>query len=121
MADILLLEDNIDMLKMFQMLFKYKGMGLRSVANESCFLKELSKQKPDLIILDILLRDSDGRQICLDLKSNCNTKDIPVIMMSVSPKLLGSCKGICGEDYLEKPFDIKELFDKINLYIKVKV
>ena len=107
MADILLLDDSIELLEMFGMLFKHKGLGLRSVTSEPSFLKEINQQKPDLVILDILLSGSDGREICLSLKSNDNTKDVPVIMMSANPKLLASCKGVCGEDYLEKPFDLK--------------
>jgi len=117
MADILLLDDSEDLVEMFQILFNRKGFGLRSTSTESSFFTELNRQKPDLVILDIMLSDSDGRDVYINLKSKDNIKDVPVIMMSSNPKLLESCKGIYGEDYLEKPFEITDLLNKVNHYI----
>ena len=118
MADVLLLDDNHELLEMFKVLFRHKGLGLRAVEDESSFVNEITKQKPDLIILDIFLSDSDGRKICKNLKSKDDFKDVPVILMSANAKLLESCKGVCGDEYLEKPFYLKELFDKVQRYLK---
>ena len=77
------------------------------------------KQKPDLIIIDILLPKLDGVSACYLLKSNNRTSSIPVVIISGrTDRLKQDCIEEIGADgYLSKPFDVQELFDKINRVI----
>ena len=78
----------------------------------------VSKQKPDLILMDVLLPKLDGVSACRVIKSGTNTKMIPIIMMSGRTDKIDQdySKEIGADDYLTKPFDIEELLDKINHY-----
>lgn len=77
-------------------------------------LEKTKSEKPDLIILDILMPEKDGYVFVKELKSEEDIKDIPVIVISGKDtlKILFEKEGIT--DYLVKPLDIKELLEKIN-------
>ena len=78
----------------------------------------VSKQKPDLILMDVLLPKLDGVSACCVIKSGTNTKTIPIIMMSGRTDKIDQdySKEIGADDYLTKPFDIEELLDKVDQY-----
>lgn len=76
------------------------------------------RQKPDLIIMDIILPKLDGISVCSILKTDRLTKAIPVVMLSgrTDRMELDACKSIGAEDFLTKPFDVQELTDKVARY-----
>lgn len=76
-------------------------------------VRTLSRNAPDLILLDILLSGDDGREICKYLKSKDKTRSIPVILMSAHPNLGRTVEESGANDFLAKPFDIDELLRKI--------
>jgi len=75
-------------------------------------------QKPDLILMDIMMPRLDGIGACCLLKSDIYTKAIPVIMVSIRSDKLDQdySKEMGADDYLTKPFSIKALLDKIKHY-----
>lgn len=114
MATILVLDDSIELLEMFEMLFKLKGFGIKTASNLNTFLRLIGEQKPDLIIMDIMLGAEDGRDVCKQLKSQEDTRKIPIIIMSASAsKLLGHGDHLADE-ILEKPFALTDLLGKMN-------
>ncbi len=76
------------------------------------------RQKPDLILMDIILPKLDGISVCSILKTDSRTKAIPVVMLSGRTDRMepDTCKAIGADDYLTKPFDIQELTDKVMQY-----
>ena len=80
----------------------------------------LQENLPELILLDIWMSGTDGRDVCKALKKHALTKDIPVIMISASPDLEDSAKDAGADDFLEKPFDMDDLFEKIALHLNAK-
>lgn len=68
---------------------------------------------PDLIILDVLLSGKDGRLICRKLKSQDETRHIPIIMISAHPGARESVKEVGADDFLAKPFDVDALLARI--------
>lgn len=114
MASVLVLDDSIELLEMFEILFKMKGVAVRTSSNLVNFNDKILEQKPDLIILDIMLGADDGRLICKDLKTRSETSDIPVIITSASNSKLDDYRNYLADDILEKPFTKKELFDKVD-------
>ena len=74
-------------------------------------------ERPDLVILDRQLSGMDGLKICQHLKNNEATRSIPVIIMSATSHLSNIVKNTSADDYLEKPFNIKELLAKIDKYL----
>jgi len=81
--------------------------------------KKAKDEKPDLIILDVVMPKKNGYQICRDLKKNEEYKHIPVILLTAkdqdSDKFWGRKQG--ADEYLTKPFDEDELVKLVKKYI----
>ncbi len=84
------------------------------------FFEALRKEKCDLILLDIMLPDMDGYEILRTLKTNPQTKDIFVIMLTAKAERMDKIKGLDSgaDDYVTKPFDILELTSRIKAVLR---
>jgi DNA-binding response OmpR family regulator len=117
MATILILDDSMELLEMLPIIFKMKGHKAITSSTKDSFLQKLQTCKPDLILIDIYLRHTDGREICKEIKGNEETKNIPVILISASPDKLTAYKDCDADGILEKPFDLNILITKIESLI----
>jgi len=72
------------------------------------------KNKPDLILLDIWMSGHDGRDICKQLKNDADLKDIPILMISASRDIKQSALDAGANDFMEKPFEMDSLLNKVN-------
>jgi len=114
---ILIIDDDpaiLEALKLCLEDLKYEVKTLEKVVNFDNFLNGLS---PDLIILDYLLSGVDGKQIAQYLKSNKETRRIPIIMFSAHPFAKKELKGTGIEDFITKPFELEDLLGKIKKLI----
>lgn len=77
---------------------------------------------PDLILLDIMMPDIDGFDVCTQLKQNESTKDIPVIFLTAKSLIEDIAKGfeVGGVDYIKKPFHSVELLARIHTHLELK-
>ncbi len=71
---------------------------------------------PDVILLDVLMSGSDGREICRNIKGDNATKKIPVVMISAHPSANKGARECGANDFLAKPFETKDLLTKIEQY-----
>ncbi len=118
MRRILVVDDNKDILEVVKMILENNGFEvLVTLKGEETFSKT-EAFNPELILMDVFLSSGiDGREICKSLKSNPKTKEIPVIMFSAQTKMDDVSK-ICGaDDFIEKPFAVKDLVGKINNHL----
>lgn len=76
---------------------------------------------PDVILLDIWMSGADGGEICSYLKSKKKTKDIPIILFSANRDTAKIAKETGADDYIEKPFNLEELLEKIEKITNHKV
>jgi len=85
-------------------------------------LNQAATKKPDLIVLDIMLPEVDGLEVCRLLRANGDTSSIPIIMLSAKTeeldKILGL--GIGADDYMTKPFSPRELVARIKARLREK-
>ncbi|MBA3723390.1 MAG: response regulator [Candidatus Levybacteria bacterium] len=81
-------------------------------------VRMVKKELPDVILLDIWMSGEDGRDICRYLKSQNQTKRIPIIMISATRDLAESAKKAGAEDFLTKPFQMNDLLTKVAKYIQ---
>ncbi|MFZ5952771.1 MAG: response regulator [Candidatus Rifleibacteriota bacterium] len=84
-------------------------------------IKFLDQQKPDLILLDIMMPDMDGFRVCQYLKDNLETRFIPVIFLTAKAQIEDIIKGfeLGGADYLTKPFNDKELLARVKAQLEL--
>ena len=96
----------------------YEIIGVES--GRKC-LDMLKSQKPDLILLDIMMPGMDGWDVCAKIKSNKKTENIPIVFLTAKTDSISKGMGrLASADYIEKPFDIKDLKKRIDAIIKKK-
>ena len=85
-------------------------------------LKRVLLRKPDLILLDLLMPEMNGCDVCIQLKSNPETKDIPVIFLSAADdkELIVRALNSGGIDYITKPFNQAELISRVRTQLALK-
>ena len=74
------------------------------------------REKPDMIILDVLLSGDDGRDVARTLKGDQTTATIPIVMVSAHPNVHQTVLDAGADDFLAKPFDINDLLEKASFY-----
>ena len=119
MSRILIVDDNEDILAVMKMILIDFGYQVTTLADGNLLFEAVRDSKPDLILLDIMLGDIDGRDLCMQLKRNSTTKEIPVILISASHQVFDHLPLNIGapDDFLAKPFDIAELLDMVGIHL----
>ncbi|MGF1588613.1 MAG: response regulator [Pleurocapsa sp.] len=99
--------------------YNYK---VRPVPNGKLALSAAQINPPDLILLDIMMPDLNGYEVCKQLKSNPKTKDIPVIFISAVSEAVDKVKAfaIGGADYITKPFQMHEVLMRVKNQLAIK-
>lgn len=108
---ILVVEDDFDISNMLRIYFSGQGYEVQVAPRGSDALSMTRKQLPHLIVLDIMLPDMNGYDVCRELRTTARTSHIPIIFLTQkderSDKIAGLELG--ADDYITKPFDIEEL------------
>ena len=117
---ILVVDDEPDAVGLLSIRLKSNGYDVISALDGKSCLKKAVEEKPDLIILDILMPKINGFEVCKRLKERDETKDIPVIMLTAkdsdTDKVIGRVIG--ANYYIAKPFDSEVLLVKIKELLK---
>jgi DNA-binding response OmpR family regulator len=110
-AKLLIVEDDFDISNMLQIYFTGLGYAIDIAARGSEALEKTRKKMPHLIVLDIMLPDIDGYEVCRRLRTNTRTSHIPVIFLTQKDERSDRLQGLelGADDYITKPFDIEEL------------
>jgi DNA-binding response OmpR family regulator len=108
---ILVVEDDLDISQMLRLYFDSQGYEVLTVTRGNDALDVCRKKQPNVVVLDIMLPDMDGYDVCRELRGNLRTSHIPIIFLTQkderSDKIAGLELG--ADDYITKPFDIEEL------------
>ncbi|NPV84989.1 MAG: response regulator [Anaerolineae bacterium] len=110
-ARLLVVEDDADISNMLQLFFKNLGYNVDIATRGNDALEKTRQVMPHLIILDIMLPDIDGYEVCRQLRTNLRTSHIPVIFLTQKDERSDKLQGLelGADDYITKPFDIDEL------------
>ena len=96
------------------------GLAAEGFAEAGEFWEALRQEKPELVLLDIMLPGQDGVSILKELRENASTADLPVLMLtakgSVYDKVVGLDSG--ADDYLAKPFEMVELISRVKALLR---
>ncbi|PIW68435.1 MAG: DNA-binding response regulator [Candidatus Omnitrophica bacterium CG12_big_fil_rev_8_21_14_0_65_42_8] len=116
----LIIEDEKDIVKMLDYNLKKEGFKTLSAYNGEDGLDMASKENPDLILLDLMLPEIDGFDVCKALKSDPKTSHIPIIILTAkdqeTDKIVGLELG--ADDYVTKPFSPRELIARIKAVLR---
>jgi DNA-binding response OmpR family regulator len=112
---ILVLDDDVFILSALCDVLEYYGYDVKTLTRGDKVFEQINEYHPDLILLDVMLADMDGREICQNIKAKPDTSDIPVILLSATHNLADCLKQQAPpNDFVAKPFDIGTLIDKIE-------
>ncbi|MBK4728295.1 response regulator [Oxynema sp. CENA135] len=114
--DILIVDDTPDNLRVLSSLLASHGYLVRKALNGPLALQACQKQLPDLILLDIMMPEMDGYEVCNHLKSDPTTQKIPVIFISALDNPFDKVKAfnIGGADYITKPVQAEEAIARVS-------
>jgi DNA-binding response OmpR family regulator len=119
---ILIVDDEVDLVETLRFPLEMEGFNVLVSYNGEDALSQARKEKPDLIILDLMLPKLDGYKVCRLLKFDERYKHIPILMLTAKTqekdKLLGKETG--ADEYITKPFDIDELMKRVKSYLDRK-
>ena len=110
-ARLLVVEDDIDIGNMLKIYFSGMDFDVDVAVRGSDALEKTKHVLPHLIVLDIMLPDIDGYEVCRNLRTNMRTSHIPVIFLTQKDERSDKLQGLelGADDYITKPFDIEEL------------
>lgn len=119
MAKILVVDDSPTQLRLMTTPLKDKGYQIITAADGEEALEKAQRDKPDLIVLDIVLPKKNGFQVCRQLKTTPDTENIKIIMLSSksqdSDRFWGLKQG--ADDYMTKPFEDQDLLDRVAKFV----
>ncbi|ABQ27304.1 response regulator transcription factor [Geotalea uraniireducens] len=113
---ILVVEDEESLLKLESILLTSKGYLVTGVMDGRAALEEIKTNRPDLVILDIMLPEIDGFEVCKRIKENNETKSIPVVMLTAKKSNQDVERGrqVGADAYITKPFRSARVMEVIE-------
>lgn len=120
MAKILIVEDEHDLQQVIEYNLKQAGHEVVCAKLGHDAIRLAKEQHPDLVLLDLMLPDISGTDVCKALKESINTKQIPVLMVTARGEEIDRVVGfeIGADDYVVKPFSVRELLLRIQAVLR---
>lgn len=116
MSKILLIEDDLLIQELVTFNLEREGYTMKIAGDGKCGLEMVGSEMPDLILLDVMLPELDGYEVCKAIRANKETTHLPIIMLSardeVADKVIGLELG--ADDYITKPFSPRELVARVK-------
>src|SRR5205807_5988110 len=116
-GDILIVDDEPNIIRLIQMYLEREGYGTLSARTGGEAIEMMSRHNPALVILDIMLPDIDGWEVCREIR---RTSDVPIIMLTAreadEDKIVGLEIG--ADDYVTKPFVPRELVARVKVILR---
>jgi len=120
MNPILIVEDEKDILDLVEYHLRQAGFPVISALDGSSGLEEARRKHPALVILDLMLPEMDGKDVCRSLKSNPLTRLIPILMLTARAEEVDRIIGLelGADDYVTKPFSPRELVLRVRAILR---
>lgn len=110
------IEDDKDISLIINKTLTKQGFTVKSFYDASSFYEVFKEQKPNMILLDMMLPDKSGKEILTNLRCDIKNDDIDIIIVSANHMVIDKVDGLDlgADDYIEKPFDLLELMSRVN-------
>ncbi len=117
---ILIVDDEKDILQMLEYNLKNEGFWVSCAQDGKEALQKIKEQGPDLVILDLMLPEIDGLEVCKILKKDPRTAHLPIIMLTAKSQEVDKIVGLelGADDYITKPFSLRELIARIKAVLR---
>lgn len=119
---VLIVDDEPNIVLSLKFLMSQQGYQVRTAGSGEAALQSLREQVPDLVLLDIMMPKPDGYEVCQEIRTTPEWKDIPVIMLTAKGRDVERQKGYAmgADDYITKPFATHELVAKVRAVLEGK-
>ena len=119
---ILLVDDEEDILEFLSYNLKKEGFQIETASNGISALKKLDRLKPDLIILDVMMPEMDGIEVCEKIREQDNFDDVLILFLTARSEEYSELAGFSAgaDDYITKPIKPKLLVSRVNAILKRK-
>ncbi len=119
---ILIVDDSPEIFYLLESILIERGYAVRVALDAALALESAQSAPPDLILLDIMLPDMDGYEVCQQLKADDRTRDIPVIFLSVLDAVFDEVKAFSlgAVDYITKPVEADEVLAHIKTHLTLQ-
>ena len=113
---ILLADDSVTIQKVVSITLAHEDFDLTIVDNGSKAVSKAKEIKPDVILLDVVMPDKDGYQVCQEIKGNADLKNTPVILLTgtFEPFDADRAAEVGADDFIKKPFESHTLINKVK-------
>ena len=120
MARILIVEDEADLRDLVGYNLRSAGHEVREAGSVADALAEMRRSRPDLVLLDLMLPDRPGTELCRKIKSDPDTESIRVVMLTARSEEIDRVVGfeLGADDYVAKPFSVRELVLRVNAVLR---
>ena len=119
---IAIVDDEPDIVELVSLHLKKAGFQTDSYLDGRSLLKSLDRHRPDMVVLDLMLPDADGFELCKYLRSNKAFSSIPIIMLTAKSDEIDRVLGLelGADDYITKPFSVNELVARVKAVLRRK-
>src|SRR5256885_10642640 len=116
-TSVLVVEDESSIASFVALYLKNAGYAVRTVANGSDALTHVAAESPSLIVLDLMLPDIDGIEVCRRIRKS---SDVPILMLTARDEAVDKIIGleVGADDYLTKPFNPRELVARVKSILR---
>lgn len=120
MKKILVADDEKDIVELVAYNLEQEGFSVTKAFNGRSALEIIKSQRPDLVILDLMMPEIPGMEVCRMIHNNKETADIPVIMLTAKAEQLDKILGLemGADDYITKPFHVRELIARVKSVLR---
>ncbi|MBW3587018.1 MAG: response regulator, partial [Cyanobacteria bacterium 0813] len=122
LGNILVVDDTAENLRLLSTMLTHRGYTPRCVINGKMALRACNSNPPDLILLDIMMPEMNGYEVCQHLKLEAKTREIPVIFISAKDELFDKVNAFAvgAVDYISKPFQFEEVLARIESHLSLR-
>ena len=117
---ILIVEDELDLRSTLEFKFKSEGYTVNAVSKGKEAIEAIARKKPDLVLLDLMLPDMSGLDVCKTIRNSADSFDIAIIMLTAKGEEVDRVLGfeLGADDYVVKPFSVRELALRVSTVLK---
>jgi DNA-binding response OmpR family regulator len=117
---ILIADDEPYILRSLSFVLKKEGFDIETACNGEEALEKAQQFNPKILFLDVMMPKKDGYEVCIKLKSNPETENIYIIMLTAKGQIIDKEKGLItgADEYITKPFSPREIVNKVKKIIE---